>query len=117
MQALDKYSQIMAQFPELAITQYARLGHALLLYQTGSTSQAILELESLEAELRGLAEVHAALACIIYAERPAEVSYAEGQFDLASEFDSRYSNLQWTEREKGWPPAMLAALDRFLNLR
>lgn len=89
----------------------------MLLYQTGNRRQAILELEDLEVAQRGNPEVHAALASIIYTERPAEISYAEAQYDLASEFDQRYGNVQWVANEKAWPPAMLAALDKFVNLR
>lgn len=117
MQALDNYTEITKRFPELALTNYARIARALLLFQFGSRSQAILELEDLEASLRGLAEVHAALACMIYAEKPREVSYAEEQWDLASEFDTRYSDVQWVAAEKHWPPAMLDALDRFILLK
>lgn len=117
LQALASYTTIVRQYPDLAITNYAKIGRALLLYQTGSKSQAILELEDLEVSLRGYAEVHAALASIIYNERPREVSYAEEQFDLASEFDSRYGDLKWVASAKAWPPAMLTALDRFINLK
>lgn len=107
----------MKQFPGLAISNYARIGRALMLYQAGNASEAILELEDLESALRGFAEVHAALASIIYAERPSEISYAEEQFDLASEFDSRYLDVRWVEKEKHWPPAMLKALDKFAALK
>ena len=117
LQALETYTLITRKYPDLAITNYARINRALLLYQTGSKSQAILELEDLEASLRGYAEVHAALAAIIYSERPHEISYAEEQFDLASEFDKRYMDVEWVTREKRWPPAMVAALDRFTNLK
>lgn len=88
-----------------------------MLYQAGNFSEAILELQDLEASLRGFAEVHAALASIIYSERPAEIAYAEQQFDLASEFDGHYLDIDWVAREKHWPPAMLRALDKFVNLR
>lgn len=117
LQALDAYTTITRKYPGLAITNYARIGRALLLYQIGNTSESILELEDLEASLRGFAEVHAALASIIYTERPSEISYAEEQFDLASEFDSRYLDVQWVEREKHWPPAMLTALNKFAALK
>ena len=101
----------------MAITNYARIHRALLLYQTGSKSQAILEFEDLEASLRGYAEVHAAIATLVYNERPSEISYAEEQFDLASEFDKRYLDIEWVSREKKWPPAMLDALSKFSNLK
>lgn len=87
-----------------------------MLYQTGNSSEAILELEDLEVSLRGYAEVHAALASIVYAERPSEISYAEQQFDLASEFDNRYLDIDWVEKQKNWPPSMLIALNKFAKL-
>ena len=117
MQALDDYTSIAQRFPGLAISNYARVGRALMLYQTGNASEAILELQDLEASLRGYAEVHAALARILYSERPSEISYAEEQFDLASEFDGRYVDVKWVEKQKHWPPAMLKALDKFASLK
>ena len=116
LQALGNYTLIVKQFPDLAISNYARIGRALMLYQTGNPSEAILELQDLESSLRGYAEVHAAIASIIYTERPSEISYAEQQFDLASEFDSRYLDVEWVRREKHWPPAMLKALQKFATL-
>lgn len=55
-----------------------------MLYQVGSSdairvSDAILQLEDLEVALRGYAEVHAALAVILYVERPARLQQAEQQ--------------------------------------
>lgn len=42
----------------------------LCLSQVGRTSDAILALEDEEVALRGSAEVHAALAALMYTERP-----------------------------------------------
>ena len=117
LQALQDYTTITKRFPDLAISNYARLGRAFMLYQTGNASEAILELEDLEVSLRGLAEVHAALASIVYSERPNEIAYAEQQFDLASEFDGRYMDVEWVASQKQWPPALMNALDKFVNLR
>jgi hypothetical protein len=64
---------------EFATTEYARLSRALTLYQLGDVSDAILQLEDLEVALRGYAEVHAALAAILYVERPARLNQAEQQ--------------------------------------
>ncbi|KAK9860384.1 hypothetical protein WJX84_003486 [Apatococcus fuscideae] len=114
--ALGCYNEIVQRFPDLAITEYARIHRAIFLYQTGNASRAILELEDEEVNLRGFAEVHAALACILHAERPQQVGRAESQWEIASEFDTRFSDIQWVQQEKHWPPRLLSALQSFLSL-
>lgn len=61
-------------------------------------------------------QVHAALAAVLYAERPAERQLAEEQWELATEFDKRYGNIDWVVKEKHWGPRLTGALDRFLHL-
>lgn len=41
---------------------------------------------------------------------------AELQWDLSTEFDTRYADVKWVQKEKHWPPALLTALSRFLSL-
>ena len=116
MQALELTTCIVDDFPDLAITNYARIRRALLLHQTGQTREAILELEGLESSLRGSAEVHTALAAVLYADDHSKLPRAETQFDLGADFDRRYEDPNWVAREKHWPPKMLEALQRFLKL-
>ncbi|GMH35988.1 hypothetical protein BSKO_03856 [Bryopsis sp. KO-2023] len=115
--AVSLYSTIIREFPDLAVTEYARVNRALMLYQTDQTSRAILELDDEEVVLRGNAEVHSALAAILYAERPSQILRSEEQWDLAMSFDKRYGNPEWVEREKAWPPKMIKALNKFLSLQ
>lgn len=89
---------------------------ALLLYQTGSRLEALLELEAEEAVLRGYPEVHAALAVLLHAERPQQLGRVEGQWETCMEFDRRYEDAAWVRETKHWPPAVCAALERFLRL-
>ena len=77
---------------------------------------ALAALAEEEAALRGYAEVHAALAALLYAERPAQLARAEQQWDIAMEFDARYSDAHWVAGAKRWPPRLLEALRRFLEL-
>lgn len=65
--ALALYTQGVQQYSDLALSEYARLGRALLLYQLGFASQALIELEDSEVAMKGYAEVHAALAAVLYA--------------------------------------------------
>ncbi|KAI3438764.1 hypothetical protein D9Q98_001182 [Chlorella vulgaris] len=115
--ALAAYDSVVKQFPDFATTEYARLSRALLLYQLGRTSDAILQLEDLEVALRGYSEVHAALAAVLYTERPALLDQAETQWEIAMEFNPKFSDPSWVAANKHWPPRLMTALDRFLNLK
>ncbi|PNH11840.1 hypothetical protein TSOC_001277, partial [Tetrabaena socialis] len=69
-QALLLYSRLVAEHPDLALAEYGRIGRAIMLYQTGRPLDSILALEDAEVSMRGSAEVHAALAALLYSERP-----------------------------------------------
>lgn len=58
MQALQKYTTIVKEYSDLALAERARIKRALMLYETGSAGQALLELEDEEVALRGNAEVN-----------------------------------------------------------
>lgn len=88
----------------------------MLLYQLGQQQEAVLELQGQEEELRGNSEVHAALAAMLYAETPKQIDRAETQFEVAKEFDGRYTDLEWVNKQKKWPPAVQSALKSFLDL-
>lgn len=88
-----------------------------MLYQTGRTSSAILELDDEEVGIRGDPEVHSALAAILYSEKPLQISRSEEQWDLAMSFDKRYSDPDWVASQKKWPPKMMQALRKFLSLQ
>lgn len=85
--------------------------------QENLTNQALTQLNELELDIRGNPETHAALAAVLYAERPAQRWRAEQQWDIAVEFDSRYQDTAWVQQNKHWPPKLLSALDNFLSLR
>ena len=65
----------------------------------------------------GNAEVHAAMAALLYAEKPMERQRAELQWDIATEFDSRYGSIEWVAKSKVWGPRLLQALQKFLLLQ
>eukprot|EP00873_Tetraselmis_striata_P043508 jgi/Tetstr1/463772/TSEL_008588.t1 len=115
-QALQLYSSIVDQYPDLAITDYARLDRALMLFQNGNRSRAILELEDLEFSFKGSAELSAAVAAALYSERPQLLSRAENEWRIVEAFDKRYYDLEYVKGQKHWPPAMLKALGNFLSL-
>ena len=115
--ARDLYSQVITGYPDFALSERARIARALLEYQLGHVDVCIVELEDEEVAFRGSAEVHAALASVLYAERPERIALAEQQWDIATEFDTRYQDIDWVKQERKWPPKMLQALEAFLHLR
>jgi hypothetical protein len=89
----------------------------MLLFETGKPERALLELESEVAEVgAGNAQLHAALAVVVHATRPTQLARAESEWDIAAGLAPRFEDEAWVASEKGWPPAMLAALHRFLTL-
>lgn len=71
---------------------------------------------ALQVSLRGYAEVHAALAAMLWVERPALRQAAETQWEIAMEFNQRFADAEWVAATKHWPPRLMVALDRFLRL-
>lgn len=110
------YARVVDQYGDLALSEYARFGQALMFYERGDATRAIAGLEDESVVLRGRAEAHAALAAVLYSERPQQLSRAELEFEVASEFDGRFADADWVARERHWPPRAVAALRRFLSL-
>lgn len=108
------------------MSERARVARAILLYQisisnnTSSKKQqislAIAQLEDEEVSLAGSAEVSAALAAMLWTERPGQRERAESLWEASQEFDKRFSDVEWVAREKLWPPRLVDALKQFLNM-
>lgn len=111
-----EYARVVDSYGDLALSEYARFGRDLVLYERGDATRAIAGLEDSALALRGRAEAHAALASLLYAERPAQLSRAELEFEVASEFDRRFEDADWVAKNRHWPPKALGALRRFLSL-
>jgi hypothetical protein len=114
--ALVGYESVITNYPDLALAERARVSRALMEYQMNKVSMAILHLKDEEIALRGDAEVHCALAAILYSERPYELNFAEEQYDVAMEFDTRYGSIDFVRDARHWPPRLVAALEKFLSL-
>ncbi len=52
-QALEDYTSIVQRHPGLAVTEYARLSRALMLFQTGRPADAVLQLDDLRVSMLG----------------------------------------------------------------
>ncbi|KAK9135096.1 hypothetical protein Syun_014426 [Stephania yunnanensis] len=105
VRALDSFSQVIKGYKDLALSEYARVGRALALYEVGDREEAIAELEDVSISLKGYPEVHAALAAALYADKHAPL-LAENQFTIATLLDPRYSDLTYVRETKHWPPSL-----------
>ena len=114
--SLSKYEEIIRDYGDFALAERSRVSRAILEYQLGKVDAAILHLKDEEVALRGDAEVHCALAVVLYAEKPYELSLAEEQFEVALEFDRRFGDPEYVRDGKpAWPPRMVSALEKFKN--
>lgn len=89
----------------------------LLLLQEGRTEPALVQLNELEVTMRGNPEAHAALAAVLYAERPNQRWRAEEQLEIAYEFAPQFSDPAWVAAQHHWPPRLMDALTALLALR
>ncbi|KAL3686829.1 hypothetical protein R1sor_013138 [Riccia sorocarpa] len=114
--ALDFYEELKQTAGDLALAEYARVGHAVTLYEVGDRNEAITEMEDVSVALKGYPEIHAALAAALYVDKHAPLP-AEKQFNIATLLDPRYTNLKWVEENKHWPPSLINSLKRFITLQ
>ncbi|KAK9110373.1 hypothetical protein Sjap_018433 [Stephania japonica] len=111
VRALDSFSQVIKGCKDLALSEYARVGRALALYEVGDREEAIAELEDVSISLKGYPEVHAALAAALYADKHA-LLLAENQFTIATLLDPRYSDLTYVRETKHWPPSLIGEKEK-----
>lgn len=114
-QALQFFTQVIDSYKDLALSDYARVGRALALYEVGNRDESIAEMEDVSISLKGYPEVHAALAAALYVDKHAPL-LAENQFTLATLLDPRYTDLSYVRETKHWPPSLVASLKNFITL-
>ncbi|XP_057415565.1 uncharacterized protein LOC130710360 [Lotus japonicus] len=113
--ALDYFSQVIDSYKDLAFSEYARVGRALVLYEVGDREQAIAEMEDVSISLKGYPEVHAALAAALYSDKHAPL-LAENQFTIATLLDPHFTDLSYVRNTKHWPPSLVSSLQHFITL-
>ncbi|KAG6517135.1 hypothetical protein ZIOFF_020515 [Zingiber officinale] len=119
--ALDYFTLVVQEYKDFAFSDYARVGRALLLYEIGDRDEAIAEMEDVSISLKGypgifhLAEIHAALAAALYADKHAAL-LAENQFTIATLLDPHYTDLSYVRETKHWPPSLIDSLQHFITL-
>ncbi|KAL8134212.1 uncharacterized protein LOC141712838 [Apium graveolens] len=115
IQALQCFNQVVKDYKDFALSDYARVGRAIALYEVGDKEEAIAEMEDVSISLKGYPEVHAALAAALYSDKHAPL-LAENQFTIATLLDPHYTELSYVRETKHWPPSLVSSLQHFITL-
>ena len=109
--ALEDYQQAAKISPNFSL---ARGNASLMMYQMGDRSQAIRNMRNLVRKYPMYSDMRAALAAALWTE--GKQGEAESNWVAAVGLDNRYQDLDWIENIRRWPPAMVEALEKFLNI-
>lgn len=144
--AIADYNQVLARYPEDAaafnnrgnakggqgdwqgaIADYTRaselnsnfvlpqVNRALALYQSGDTDHSIQTLKGLARKYPRFADARAALTAALWDQ--GQQGEAESNWVGANGLDRRYRDVEWVAQVRRWPPKLVDALERFLNLK
>ncbi|MFM7426243.1 MAG: tetratricopeptide repeat protein [Elainella sp.] len=111
-QAIDDYRRAADMAPDFA---FARANYALALYQTGQTDEAIRTMKNLVRKYPQFADMRAALTAALWVK--GNRGEAESNWVAAVGLDKRYKDLDWVAHDRRWSPAMVSALEKFLNIQ
>ena len=109
--ALTDYQQAADIAPNFPI---ARGNAALVMYEMGDRTEAIRNMRNLVRKYPMYSDMRAALAAALWVE--GQQGEAESNWVAAVGLDNRYQDLNWLKNIRRWPPTMIEALDKFLNL-
>ncbi|MDJ0509806.1 MAG: tetratricopeptide repeat protein [Crocosphaera sp.] len=110
--ALTDYQKAAEIAPNFA---FARANAALVYYQIGETTKAVTEMRNLVRKYPMFPDMRAALTAVLW--NLGQQGEAESHWVATVGMDNRYQDLNWVKNIRRWPPQMVAALDKFLNLQ
>lgn len=111
-EAIADYLRAMELDSNFALAQ---INHALALYQVGETDTAIQKMRGLARKYPRFADARAALTAALWDQ--GFQGEAESNWVAARGLDGRYRDISWVAQTRRWPPALVDALERFLNLQ
>ncbi len=110
-EALSDYDRAFAIAPDFAL---ARGNASLVTYQLGNRQEAIRQMRNLVRKYPMFSDMRAALTAALWVE--GNQGEAESNWVAAVGLNNRYQDLDWVKNMRRWPPAMVEALENFLNL-
>jgi len=116
---LGKWEEAIADYQHSADLApnfaFARANYALALYQTGKTAEATQTMRNIVRKYPQFPDMRAALTAALWEQ--GKRGEAESNWVAVVGLDSRYKHLDWVKTVRRWPPMMVAALEKFLNLQ
>lgn len=109
--ALADFTKAAELAPDYA---FAQANRALALYQLGDVQDSIRQMRNLVRKYPRFADMRAALTAALWVD--GQQGEAESNWVSVIGLDRRYKDLNWVQRDRRWPPAMVSALQRFLEL-
>ncbi len=110
-EALVDYQKAVELAPDFSL---ARANLALVTYQVGEHQEALRQMRNLVRRYPMFPDMRAAITAVLWVN--GNQGEAESNWVAAVGLDNRYQNLDWLTNVRRWPPEMISALERFLNL-
>ena len=110
-EALTDYHKAIELVPNFA---FARANESLALYELGRTEDALKTMRKIVRKYPMFPDARAALTAVLW--QKGLQGEAESNWVAAVGMDQRYQDIGWVVNVRHWPPKMVAALDRFINL-
>ena len=110
-EALQDYEKAADMAPDFA---FARANYALAAYQTNRQEQAVRTMRNLVRKYPMFPDMRAALTAALWQQ--GLQGEAESNWVAAVGVDNRYQDINWVREIRRWPPKMVMALEKFLNL-
>jgi tetratricopeptide (TPR) repeat protein len=110
--ALQDYTKAVELAPNFA---WAQANVALSLYEMGKKEESLQKMRNVARKYPMFPDIRAALTAVLWTR--GQQGEAESNWVAAVGMDNRYQDLDWVKTIRRWPPEMVTALDRFLNLK
>ena len=110
--ARDLFAKAATYNPGFAM---ARSSMALADYQLGNIDESEIELKKLIRRYPTFADARAALTALNWSK--GESGKAESNWIAVTELDARYSDKEWLEKIRRWPPQPIRDLLNFIDLK
>ncbi|MCW6037403.1 tetratricopeptide repeat protein [Spirulina subsalsa FACHB-351] len=109
--AIEDYKKATELAPDFA---FAFANYALTLYQAEQQPEALRMMRNLVRKYPMFPDMRAALTAALWEQ--GQQGEAESNWVATVGMDQRYQDIEWVKTVRRWPPKMVAALEKFLNL-
>jgi tetratricopeptide (TPR) repeat protein len=117
--AIGQWEEALADYQKAIVLEplfsFARSNVALAMYQVDRQEEAIKIMRDLVRKYPMFADARASLTAVLWAK--GLQGEAESNWVATVGLDTRYQDLDWVKNIRRWPPKMVTALQKFLELK